>query len=51
MNIFVYSDESGVRLVRAADIIANRVFHDAVSGKCENCFDNETNKLYITILP
>ena len=46
-----FCNSASVRLVRAADIIANRVFHDAVSGNCENCFDNETNKLYITILP
>ena len=39
------------RLVRAADIIANRVFHDAVSGERTNRFDNDCNKLFITKLP
>lgn len=46
-----FCNSASVRLVRAADIIANRVFHDAVSGERTNRFDNDRNKLFITKLP
>lgn len=46
-----FCNSATVRLVRAADIIANRVFHDALQGNTSNQFDGETNKLYITNLP
>lgn len=46
-----FCNSSSVRLIRAADIIANRVFHDAVSGIRNNRFDNNGNKLYISTLP
>lgn len=46
-----FCNSANVRLVRAADIIANRVFHDAVSGDRTNRFDNDRNKLFITKLP
>ena len=38
-------------LVRAADIIANRVYHDALSGKVVEPFDGNLQKLYLTYLP
>ena len=46
-----FCNSSTVRLVRAADIIANRVYHDALQGNTANQFDGEANKLYITNLP
>lgn len=38
-------------LVRAADIIANRIYHDALNGCSANTFDGEQQKLYLTKLP
>jgi len=46
-----FCNSATVRLVRAADIIANRIFHDALNSKAINAFDGEANKLYITRLP
>lgn len=46
-----FCNSSAVRLVRAADIIANRVYHDALSGNTQNPFNGESNKLFITNLP
>lgn len=46
-----FCNSANVILVRAADIIANRIYHDAISGKCQNNFDNDSNKLFITSLP
>ena len=39
------------RLVRAADIVANRVFHDALNGNEVKAFDGEGQKLFLTYLP
>ena len=38
-------------LVRAADIIANRIYHDALNGNDVKPFDNNEQKLFITYLP
>lgn len=38
-------------LVRAADIIANRIYHDALNGNDIKPFDNNEQKLFITYLP
>ncbi len=46
-----FCNSANVTLVRSADIIANRVFHDATAGNVQNIFDNKTNKLFITKLP
>lgn len=46
-----FCNSANVILVRAADIIANRIYHDAISRKCQNTFDNDSNKLFITRLP
>lgn len=46
-----FCNSASVILVRAADIIANRIYHDAISGKCQNNFDDDSNKLFITRLP
>ena len=46
-----FCNSATVRLVRAADIIANRIFHDALQGSTSNQFDGASNKLYITNLP
>lgn len=46
-----FCNSATVRLVRAADIIANRIFHDALNGSAANMFDGETNRLYLTKLP
>lgn len=46
-----FCNSACVRLIRAADIVANRVFHDAITGNCKNSFDAGENKLYISNLP
>lgn len=46
-----FCNSANVILVRAADIIANRIYHDAITGKCRNNFDGEANKLFVTMLP
>lgn len=42
-----FCNSASVILVRAADIIANRIYHDAISGKCQNNFDDDSNKLLL----
>lgn len=46
-----FCNSETVRLIRAADIIANRVFHDAINGKIENRFDGAGNKLFLSKHP
>lgn len=46
-----YCNSETVTLVRAADIVANRIYHDVISGKEFQPFDNEKNRLLITYLP
>lgn len=46
-----FCNSEKVRLIRAADIIANRVFHDATGGNMENPFDGDQNKLYLSTHP
>lgn len=46
-----FCNSANTILVRAADIVANRIYHDAIIGKCKNGFNDETNKLFITMLP
>ena len=46
-----FCNSATVRLVRAADIVANRVYHDALEGNTSNLFDNDAIKLYLTTLP
>jgi len=46
-----FCNSSTVILVRAADIVANRIFHDALEENLTNVFDGESNKLFITNLP
>ena len=46
-----FCNSANVILVRAADIVANRIYHDAISGKCQNNFNDNSNKLFITRLP
>ncbi len=46
-----FCNSEKVRLIRAADIIANRVFHKAMNGDTKNPFDNESNKLYLSTHP
>lgn len=46
-----FCNSATVRLVRAADIIANRIFHDALNNSAVNSFDGESNRLFITHLP
>lgn len=46
-----FCNSATVRLVRAADIIANRIFHDALTKSAINTFDGDKQKLYLTHLP
>lgn len=46
-----YCNSETVTLIRAADIVANRVYHDVLSGKAFDKFDAKDNKLLITYLP
>ena len=46
-----YCNSETVTLVRAADIVANRIYHDVISGNSFQPFDIENNKLLITYLP
>lgn len=46
-----YCNSATVTLVRAADIVANRIYHDVLSGRQFAPFDRTSNKLLITYLP
>lgn len=46
-----YCNSESVTLVRAADITANRLYHDAMNGKEFDSFDAAENKLLVTRLP
>lgn len=46
-----FCNSANVRLIRAADIIANRIYHDALNDNAVNLFDGNSNKLFITKLP
>lgn len=46
-----FCNSASVTLVRAADIVANKVYHNAISNNFENRFDGETDKLFISNLP
>ena len=46
-----YCNSETVTLVRAADIVANRIYHDVLSGVAFAPFDAAENKLLITYLP
>ena len=46
-----YCNSETVTLIRAADIIANRIYHDILSGTDLPPFDIEKNRLLITYLP
>lgn len=46
-----YCNSETVTLVRAADIIANRIYHDVLSGTEIQPFDIKDNRLLITYLP
>lgn len=46
-----FCNSERVRLVRAADIVANRIFHDAINGRTDNPFGIDGNKLHIVIHP
>ena len=46
-----YRNSETVALVRAADIVANRIYHDVLSGVQFAQFDTTENKLLITYLP
>ena len=46
-----FCNSANVTLVRAADIVANKIYHDATSGKAFAKFDAEKNRLNIAKLP
>lgn len=46
-----FCNSSSTRLIRAADIVANRIFHEAIGGRWENPFDNQKNKLFLSVHP
>lgn len=46
-----YCNSATVTLVRAADIVANRIYHDVLSGKEFEPFDREKNRIIVTYLP
>ena len=46
-----FCNSEAVTLIRAADIIANRVFHDVSVGNKIEPFDLEKNKMVVTYLP
>lgn len=46
-----FCNSSTTTLVRAADIIANRIYHKALNGEEFADFDLETNRLFITHVP
>ncbi|MBR2311106.1 MAG: DUF3800 domain-containing protein [Oscillospiraceae bacterium] len=46
-----YCNSEAVTLVRAADIVANRIYHDVLSGTPFVPFNAEENKLLVTYLP
>ena len=46
-----YCNSATVTLVRAADIVANRIYHDVLNGTELQPFDINDNKLLITYLP
>ena len=46
-----FCNSSSKTLVRAADIVANRVYHYALNGLKFEPFDNETSKIYLSYLP
>lgn len=46
-----YCNSETVTLIRAADITANRIYHDALKGKTFEPFNADDNKLLVTHLP
>lgn len=46
-----FCNSSKKTLVRAADIIANRIYHDALNSKDVKPFDGHEQKLLLTYLP
>lgn len=46
-----FCNSSKKTLVRAADIIANRIYHDALNGNEVKPFDDKEQKLFLTYLP
>ena len=46
-----YCNSTTVKLVRAADIVANRIYGVAMNGGTFEPFDKDTNKILITNLP
>ncbi|MBQ6852417.1 MAG: DUF3800 domain-containing protein [Oscillospiraceae bacterium] len=46
-----YCNSATTTLVRAADIIANRIYHDVLEEAPLKPFDNETHRMLITKLP
>jgi len=46
-----YCNSETVTLIRAADITANRIYHDALTGKTFAPFNKTDNKLLVTYLP
>ena len=46
-----FCNSETVTLVRAADIVANRIYHDVLSGMQFSPFDPLENKLLVTYLP
>ena len=46
-----YCNSETVTLIRAADIIANRIYHDVLDGQEIAAFDVDENRMLVTYLP
>ena len=46
-----FCNSETVRLIRAADIVANRIYHKVIEGKTFEPFDSNNCKLFVSYLP